>query len=176
VGVVHALGNITALLMYSISLAMRRSGFRRSGRALSFAAFATASGSAYLGGHIAFGRGVGVDHNAFDHQQTAWKSVISVDALSDGKLVAADIDGTPLVLYRSGDRILALASRCSHRGGPLDEGDVDGRGHSVTCPWHASTFDLETGDVMHGPATAPQPAYEARARNGTVEVRLKERA
>jgi nitrite reductase/ring-hydroxylating ferredoxin subunit/uncharacterized membrane protein len=175
VGVVHAIGNTTALLLYSVALAMRRAGIRGPGRALSLAAFAVASGSAYLGGHIAFGRGVGVDQNAFEEPQTDWRAVVSAEALSEGNSISADLDGTPLLLYRSGKRIFGLVSRCSHRGGPLNEGDIDDRAESVTCPWHASTFDLESGDVLRGPATAPQPAYEVRTRDGMVEVRLRER-
>jgi nitrite reductase/ring-hydroxylating ferredoxin subunit/uncharacterized membrane protein len=174
VGVVHALGNTCALLMYTAALAMRRSGLRPSGRALSLAAFGTATLSAYLGGHIAFGRGVGVDQNAFDQPQAEWKSVISVDEVSEGKPVAAEVGGIPIVLYRTDDRIFALGARCSHRGGPLAEGDVDREERSVTCPWHASKFDLESGDVLRGPATAPQPAFETRTNDGRVEVRLRE--
>jgi len=174
VGVVHALGNVSALLLYSVALAMRRAGLRRSGRALSLAAFGTATLSAYLGGHMAYGRGVGVDQNAFDEQQAEWRGVISEEELSEGKPFGAEVDGTALVLYRTGDRIYALAARCSHRGGPLAEGEVDEQEHSVTCPWHASKFDLETGGILRGPATAPQPAYEARTRDGRVEVRFRE--
>ena len=175
VGVVHAAGNVTALLLYGMALALRRAGSRKAGKALSFAAFATASASAYLGGHIAYGRGVGVDQTAFEGQQADWKAVMSVKELPERKPAPAHLDGTTLVLYRNGDRILALSARCSHRGGPLQEGQVDEREGSVTCPWHASKFDLETGGVMRGPATAPQPAYEVRTREGKVEVRLRER-
>ena len=175
VGVVHALGNTTALLLYSAALALRRAGRRGSGKALSLAAFATACGSAYLGGHIAYGRGVGVDQNAFEQLETDWTAIGSAAEIPEGKPTAAKVEGTPLVLFRTGQRIDALAARCSHRGGPLAEGEVDDRERSITCPWHASTFDLVTGDVLRGPATAPQPAFEARIRNGTVEVRLVER-
>jgi nitrite reductase/ring-hydroxylating ferredoxin subunit len=82
-------------------------------------------------------------------------------------------DGVELFLCRSNGQILALADRCSHRGGPLHEGEVeDGR---VTCPWHGSTFRLDTGQIVRGPATAPQPRYGARVRGDTIEVRRAER-
>src|SRR5919197_3238307 len=74
VGVVHALGNTAALLLYSAALAMRRNGRRGPGKALSLAAFATASASAYLGGHIAPGRGGGGDQNAFEQPETDWRA------------------------------------------------------------------------------------------------------
>ena len=68
-----------------------------------------------------------------------------------------------------GQTVHALANRCTHRGGPLHEGEVaDGQ---VTCPWHGSRFELSTGSVCAGPAASPQPLYEARAREGQIEVR-----
>jgi nitrite reductase/ring-hydroxylating ferredoxin subunit len=53
--------------------------------------------------------------------------------------------------------------------GPLHEGRVDDQ--QVQCPWHQSTFSLEDGSILQGPATAPQPCYEVRLRDGAVEVR-----
>jgi nitrite reductase/ring-hydroxylating ferredoxin subunit len=41
-----------------------------------------------------------------------------------------------------------------------------------TCPWHGSTYRLSDGAVVHGPATARQPAFETRiADAGIVQVR-----
>jgi len=61
--------------------------------------------------------------------------------------------------------------RCSHAGAPLDEEQFyDG---CVECPWHNSVFDLRDGRVIHGPATFPEPTYDARMRDGQVEVRLR---
>ena len=51
-----------------------------------------------------------------------------------------------------------MGSRCSHFGGPLDEGWVHDGG--LVCPWHGSRFCLASGRVMDGPSTAPQPRYE----------------
>jgi nitrite reductase/ring-hydroxylating ferredoxin subunit len=58
---------------------------------------------------------------------------------------------------------------CTHRGGPLNEGDRDG--DVVTCPWHGSQFDLCSGEVLRGPAREPQQRFEVRAREGKIEVR-----
>jgi nitrite reductase/ring-hydroxylating ferredoxin subunit len=79
---------------------------------------------------------------------------------------------TPVMLVRRGGQVLALHNRCTHRGGPLDQGDLDDR--TVTCPWHGSVFRLEDGAVERGPATAPQPRYETRERDGRIEIRLPE--
>jgi nitrite reductase/ring-hydroxylating ferredoxin subunit len=79
-------------------------------------------------------------------------------------------DGGALVLVvAQGEQLHALADRCSHRGGPLHEGDIaEG---CVTCPWHGSVFRLVDGEIERGPATQPQPVYEARVVDGSVQVR-----
>ncbi|HEY8201313.1 MAG TPA: Rieske (2Fe-2S) protein, partial [Actinomycetota bacterium] len=69
----------------------------------------------------------------------------------------------------SGGDVRAIADRCSHRGGPLHEGECEGE--TVTCPWHGSTFRLADGSIVRGPAVAPQPRFEARIEGGKVLVR-----
>src|SRR5881392_2843972 len=58
VGSVHALGNTTALLLHTLSLAARKRGKRGRGVALSAAGYAVATFSAWLGGHLSFAKGV----------------------------------------------------------------------------------------------------------------------
>jgi len=82
------------------------------------------------------------------------------------------VAGQDIMLYRANGAIYALANRCSHRGGPLHEGEIDGQ--EVICPWHSSRFHLQDGSVTSGPATAPQPCYETRIHDGKIEVRSTE--
>jgi nitrite reductase/ring-hydroxylating ferredoxin subunit len=51
----------------------------------------------------------------------------------------------------------ATQAKCTHRGGPLNEGKLDGS--TVTCPWHGSQFNVCTGSVLRGPATEPVKTY-----------------
>ena len=65
--------------------------------------------------------------------------------------------------------VYALASTCSHMGGPLEEGTIsDG---CVICPWPGSTFRFADGSIMRGPASTPEPCYHTRIQNGRIEVR-----
>jgi nitrite reductase/ring-hydroxylating ferredoxin subunit len=75
------------------------------------------------------------------------------------------------MLVRAGGRIHALANTCSHLGGPLCEGTLHEGG--VVCPWHGSRFDLETGEVLDGPAVFPAPRFETRVRDGRIELRAE---
>ncbi len=61
-----------------------------------------------------------------------------------------------------------LANRCSHRGGPLADCDLNaGR---LRYPWPGGEFHLATGQVGLGPATRLQPVNELRRQNGDLQV------
>jgi nitrite reductase/ring-hydroxylating ferredoxin subunit len=167
---VHALLNTTGLLLNIASLALRRSGSRETGRALSALAFGGALFSAHLGGQLSFGLGVRVNRTAFESPEHEWHAVLDEEELQGDELRRVDVDGEPALVSRTRNgAICAIAARCSHLGGPLDEGERNG--NVVTCPWHGSQFDLCTGDVVEGPAVFPQPVYETRVRSGRVELR-----
>ena len=51
----------------------------------------------------------------------------------------------------------ATQTKCTHRGGPLNGGTLDGS--TVTCLWHGSQFNVCTGAVLRGPATEPVKTY-----------------
>jgi nitrite reductase/ring-hydroxylating ferredoxin subunit len=80
------------------------------------------------------------------------------------------VDETPVLLVKDGERIFAIHDRCSHRGCSLSQGELEGE--EIVCGCHGSRFDLKDGSVKHGPATAPQPFFQVRDRDGIVEVRL----
>ncbi|MFF2747791.1 Rieske (2Fe-2S) protein [Kitasatospora sp. NPDC058048] len=76
----------------------------------------------------------------------------------------------PSPVVREGEHCHALAEHCAHLSGPLSEGTLmEG---CLRCPWHGSTFRLRDGEVVHGPATAPQPVLETRVLSGHLEIRL----
>lgn len=106
---------------------------------------------------------------------STWMAVMPEADLPEARLTKAVAGGVALVLYRSGERIFALANACSHVGGPLHQGRVAGEGDqaTLTCPWHGSRFRLGDGAVVRGPATRPQAAYDVRVGGGVVEVRLR---
>ena len=170
VGLVHALANVAAVGLYGLSLVNRRRGRRGAGLALSFAGAAVASAGGYLGGHLSYRRGVNVNRNAWKEGPDGWLDVAAESELAEGRPVAAEADGVPVCLVKDGSAVHAIVDVCGHAGGPLHEGELDGDGH-ITCPWHGSTFRVQDGSVVHGPATAPQPAFDARIQDGRVSVR-----
>jgi nitrite reductase/ring-hydroxylating ferredoxin subunit/uncharacterized membrane protein len=169
VGLVHAAGNSTALTLYTLSWLARKAGRRRLGVLLSMLGSGAATFSGFLGGHLAYARGVGVNQNAFEQLPRVWTAVLDEAELPERKLVVGRTKWFGVLLYRDGSRIHAMLDRCSHRGCALHRGTIDGE--TVTCPCHGSRFRLEDGALVKGPAIAPQASFEARVREGRVEVR-----
>jgi len=168
-GFAHAVGNVVALSLFAASLATRLTGNRFAGRALGYAGLATMMSSAYLGGHLSFVRGVNVNHTAFEERPGDWTDAVADAEVGEGSTVKVDAAGASVLLHRQHGQLYALANTCSHLGGPLDEGTIDG-GY-VTCPWHGSVFRLNDGKIVRGPASTPQPTYETRVTAGRIEVR-----
>ncbi len=169
VGLVHALTNSLALGLFGSSLAARRRGHRVIGIGLSLAGATALGAGGYLGGHLTYAVGLGVDWTAFDMRPDDWADAGAEAAVSEGRLTHAVIDCIDIVLTRHGGGIVALSDRCPHRGAPLHEGTVcEG---AIVCPWHQSVFRLADGGIARGPATTPAPRWETRVRDGRVEVR-----
>ncbi len=173
-GLAHAALNTTALGLTLGSLALRRRGRRTEGRALGAAGWLAMAAGAYLGGHMVYRRRVGVDHADRSPEPRAFRPVLAIDQLAEDRPRRVEIwdeaarAAVGVVLVRHRGRVHAMGSRCSHFGGPLDEGWVQDGG--LVCPWHGSRFCLATGRVLDGPSTAPQPRYDVRLRRGVVEI------
>lgn len=169
VGVVHAIANAAAIGLYSTSLIARAP---RTGRVLRFAGLAAVSAGGLLGGHISFRLAGGANHaEPVPHLiEPGWHDLMAAADLSDGRPVRRMLGEVPVVILRQGRGMHALAERCSHMSGPLSDSDLaDG---CLTCPWHGSKFRISDGSVARGPATAPQPVFRTRVRDGVIQVLL----
>jgi nitrite reductase/ring-hydroxylating ferredoxin subunit len=170
VGATHALGNVTAVTLFAASWCARASGHRRAGVVLSGLGTAVAAASAWLGGHLTYTRGVGVNRTAFESVKRSWQDLVAEDQVKEGVLVEARAGDVPILLVRDGERIHAMSGTCSHLGCLLHKGSlVEG---TVVCPCHGSAFALD-GTVVRGPATASQPSLDVRVKDGQVQVRRR---
>jgi nitrite reductase/ring-hydroxylating ferredoxin subunit/uncharacterized membrane protein len=170
VGAVHAVGNLAALGLQFASLTARRRGARRRGVALSLAAGGLLGVTGYLGGHLSFSRGVGVDQTVFDAGPEDWTDAAAAGDVN-GEPTAIVVGDTPVLVVRVDGSVVAVHDRCSHRGCSLSRGTLDG--DTIECACHGSRFNLRDGRVERGPASAPQPAFDARERDGRVELKRK---
>ncbi len=170
-GLVHAIANIMATFLYALSYLARRRGRRSAGVLLGIAGATAATVGGFLGGHLSFRRGAGVSHALSAPSATQWEDVELAGPITAEKPTRAELDGATLAVIDSTAGPTALYAKCSHLGGPLDEGDVvDG---CLRCPWHASMFRADDGSVVRGPATATQPAYELRVDGERVQARRR---
>ena len=137
---------------------------------LSIAGYALLITGSFLGGHLVFAIGTTVNRNAFAEGPQEFVPIgVSTDFGQD-TLTRVMAGTMPVLVVRRGNLLRALAATCSHAGGPLDEGTLDG--DIVTCPWHGSRFCMRDGRVRGGPATFPQPSLVVREVDGRVEVKL----
>lgn len=170
-GLLHGLLNLSATALVATSYGMRRNGSRASGRAWAAAGYGVALAAAYLGGGLVYRERIGVTHAAIEEPEE-FTPVLDSAAVAENTMHKAAIEDASFLVVRQHDRLCALAHPCAHLGGPLSEGTLkDG---SVVCPWHGSEFALEDGRVLGGPATAPQPCFAVREREGRIEVKQHE--
>ncbi len=169
IGIVHAVANVGATALFGASLAARRGGSRGAGKLLALAGAGLLGASGYLGGHLSYANGVGVAQTAFEDPPEEWTAALRDADLPEGESRHAEVSGIGVLVARHGGEVYALSNRCVHRGGSLADGEL--AGGCVSCPLHGSTFRLADGAVERGPAAYPQPAWEARVRDGMIEVR-----
>lgn len=179
VGTVHAALADGATVMYATSWLLRTRRHHRAAVAVGVAGAALAGATAFMGGHLSFRRGVGVNTVAFQSGPQDWVALeLDADA-SPVHAVRGVADGLPYAVVAATPSTSGavavphvMESRCSHRGGPLHEGGVvDG---CLECPWHGARFDLDTGEVRRGPASAPQPVYDVDDHEGRLSIRRTE--
>src|SRR5918992_6138476 len=65
--------------------------------------------------------------------------------LKEGSLLRVDIDGKPIVLTMVKGKVYAMDAVCSHEGGPLEDGSLEG--YELKCPWHYALFDVRNAKV-----------------------------
>ena len=76
--------------------------------------------------------------------------VALVGEVPEGEGRVVEVGGRTLALFNVDGRFYATDNDCPHRGGPLGEGDLDGR--IIRCPWHAWRWDVTTGANVNNPA------------------------
>ena len=111
---------------------------------------------------IAFG-------STIEPKMAEFVTVANLSELGPGQLKQVELaDGTQVCLANVDGAFYAIAGRCTHMGGPLGEGALDGT--IVTCPWHGAMFDVTSGEVQGPPADDSEPKYEVRVKGDEVQV------
>ena len=100
----------------------------------------------------------------------AFHKVAETKSLAPGQGMAVEVAGNKIALFNVDGTFYAIADTCTHRGGPLSEGSLEGS--TVTCPWHGADFDVCTGKNLTPPAPAEVTSYNVRVEGDDVEVEI----
>jgi 3-phenylpropionate/trans-cinnamate dioxygenase ferredoxin subunit len=101
-------------------------------------------------------------------RMTEFVKVASVHDISPGERLWVEFDEETVVVFNVGGRFYCIADICTHDGGPLGEGPLEG--FEVECPRHGARFDVRSGAVLCLPATRPAPSYRVKVENGDIYV------
>jgi len=98
----------------------------------------------------------------------SWIHVAPASTIAPGDFATVEVDGTFVAVFNVGGEFLAVEDTCTHDGGGLTGGPVEG--DQVVCPRHGARFCLRTGRALTPPAYEPLRHYETRVVDGVVEV------
>jgi 3-phenylpropionate/trans-cinnamate dioxygenase ferredoxin subunit len=98
--------------------------------------------------------------------------VARVAEIPDPGRKLVEVDERLVVVFHAAGHFYALDDVCTHDGGPLGEGELDG--FAVACPRHGARFDIRTGHALSMPATKPTVAHEVKIEGDDVLVKLNE--
>lgn len=93
--------------------------------------------------------------------------VASKSAVACGSSIKVEVNGKEIALFNVDGHFCAIDDTCSHRGGPLSEGSLEGS--VVACPWHGWQYDVASGACLTNPA-AQQNKYEVKIEGDDILV------
>jgi 3-phenylpropionate/trans-cinnamate dioxygenase ferredoxin subunit len=98
-----------------------------------------------------------------------WVTVARVEELDPGERRIVAVDDTQIVVINLGGQYYAIEDVCSHDGGTLTGGTVDG--DQIVCPRHGARFCIRTGAALSAPAYEPTSTFPVRIEDGVIQVR-----
>jgi nitrite reductase/ring-hydroxylating ferredoxin subunit len=101
-------------------------------------------------------------------EQPLGKNEFRLSELRPGQVGAVEVEGESVAVFNVNGNYYALEDYCSHAGGPLSEGKLEGQ--TIVCPWHGSCYDVTSGAVTCGPAKKGVKVYkvEIEGKKGRV--------
>lgn len=96
-----------------------------------------------------------------------WIRACQLFEIKEGEAKAVTVDGKDIAFFKMQGAVYALDGVCPHRGGPLGEGYV--KNGEVTCPWHAWSFDVRTGECRSAPGIT-QPVFPVKIEGDDILI------
>lgn len=108
------------------------------------------------------------NYTTYDETKAEFMEIAPASELPNGERLFVEIEGRSIVIFNIAGQYFAIADVCTHDGGPLGDGDLEG--YNIVCPRHGAEFDVRTGKVMQMPAVVDVPAYPVQIRDGMIFV------
>ena len=99
----------------------------------------------------------------------AFQKVANMKDLKEARLLRVDVEGKPIVLAVVQGNVHAMDAVCSHEGGPLEDGSLEG--YELTCPWHYAVFDVRNAKVSEQTVWATDlQSYPVKVNDATGDI------
>lgn len=99
-----------------------------------------------------------------------WHRIADQVAFDGREMIPAKLGARHVLVYRTRTGLFATDRRCTHQGGDLLRGYLDG--DVIECPVHQGRFNIRTGAALNAPACEPLVTYPVRVRDGKIEIEL----
>jgi 3-phenylpropionate/trans-cinnamate dioxygenase ferredoxin subunit len=98
--------------------------------------------------------------------------VCRVSDLPDPGKTIVKLGDRTVALFRVAGKFWATDDRCTHDGGQLVAGRLEG--YTIVCPRHGARFNVRTGEVLSPPAAVDLAVHQVQVAGDEVLVRLSE--
>ena len=98
--------------------------------------------------------------------------VASIAEIPDPGRKLVEIDDRLVVVIHTAGHFYAIDDVCTHDGGPLGEGDLEGL--TIACPRHGAKFDIRDGRALTMPATKATVTHDVKVVGDDVLVKLSD--
>ena len=96
--------------------------------------------------------------------------VAKKDDIEPGQGILVEVEGKEIALFNCDGNYYAIDNECTHVGGPLYEGELEG--DTVICPWHGAEFNVKTGEVLGPPAKKGVKTYRVHVEGNSVKIEV----
>jgi 3-phenylpropionate/trans-cinnamate dioxygenase ferredoxin component len=100
----------------------------------------------------------------------SWTSIISADQLPSGHYKVVTINCISIVIGNSNGKYFALENLCTHDGGELSGGEIEGE--EFICPRHGAGFCIKTGVVTRPPAYENIRRFPVRIQGSDIQIQI----
>jgi 3-phenylpropionate/trans-cinnamate dioxygenase ferredoxin subunit len=101
-----------------------------------------------------------------------YQRVCRASDLPEGGKTVVEVGDRVVALFHVDGQFWAIDDLCTHDGGPLAEGLLEG--YTIACPRHGAKFDIRSGHVLSMPATQDTPSHEVKVEGDDVLVKIRE--